>query len=98
MEIRGDARKHIRIVLAESLFLHEEVDHLAHGDFGRNREFFVSSHHDVVSGSFAAWPSQMLVLTYHELKCAGERRLHRGDIDFAIALARVAVANFKKSA
>src|SRR5271163_370494 len=74
----------------------QEIDHLADGQRGAGVEVVVEAHGDVVRGGFGARPLQVQVLADDELERADERSLERGDVHFAVALAGVAVANFKE--
>src|SRR6059058_4451856 len=56
----------------------------------------VEAHGDVVRGRFRARPLEMHVLADDELKRADERSFKRGDVHFAVALARVPIAHFKQ--
>ncbi len=82
----------------------EEGDHVANGHLGGGFEVFVEAHGDVLGGGFAAGPEEMLSvvawlgLVDYELEGAGELGFESGDVDFAVALAGVAVADFEESA
>ena len=98
MQIGGDARKHVGVVAREMLFGYQKIDHLADGERGAGIQVIVEAHGDVVRGRFGARPLQVQVLAHDELKRADERSFESGDVHFAVALAGVAVADFKERA
>jgi hypothetical protein len=80
--------------------LGEEGDHVADGHLGGGFEVFVEAHGDVLGGGFAAGPEEAVgvveaAFVDDELKGAGELGFEGGDVDFAVALAGVAVADFE---
>jgi len=86
------------VLAREVLFGDEEIDGFADGHFDGFIERGVEAHRDPVGGRLAARGFQLQVLADDELERADERGLHRGDIDFAISLPRVAVAHFEERA
>ncbi len=76
----------------------EEGDHVADGHFGGGFKVLVEAHGDVGGGGFAAGPEEMLIFMDDELEGAGELGFERGDVDFAVALAGVAVSYFEVGA
>jgi len=75
--------------------LGEKGDHVADGNLGGVFEVFVEAHGDVGGGGFTAGPEEMLIFVDDELKGAGELGFEGGDVDFAVALSGVAVADFE---
>ncbi len=73
----------------------EEGDHIADGHLGGGLEIFVEAHGDVLGGGFAAGPEEMGIFMDDELEGPGELGFERRDVDFAVALARMAVTDFK---
>ena len=78
--------------------VHQKIDHLAQGHLGRFVQIFVNAHSNEMRGRFRARPFQVHVLANYKLKSPDQRGFHRGDVDFAVALARVAVAGEKQRA
>src|SRR5580704_9408428 len=68
MEIRGDARQHVRVVFAEPGRFHQKVDHFTDCNFSRDHKLFVHPHDYVVSRRLAARPSQVQVLSHYKFK------------------------------
>ena len=97
-EIDGDAGEHVGFGLFHLLFGDEEIDRFTDGDFGGFGEVFVDAHDDPVGGGFGAGPGELHVFTDEESERAGEGGFEGGDIDFAIALGCVAVADFEEGA
>src|SRR5579871_945146 len=97
-EICGNTGEHVGVVAGQMLLVDEEVDHLEGGQASGLTEVLVHAHSDVVGGGFAAGPAQMQVFAHDELKRADEGSFECGDVNLAIALAGVAVANFKERA
>src|SRR5690242_12370184 len=58
----------------------------------------MQAHRDVVRGRLGARPAQVHILTHDKLERARQRGLHRGDVDLAVALSRMAVADLKQRA
>ena len=82
------------------LRVRQEGDHVADGHFGGGFEVFVEAHGDEVGGGFGAGPFEAVGIVVRglvedELEGAGELGLHGGDVDLAVALAGVAVADFE---
>src|ERR1700733_353139 len=69
-----------------------------HCDLGGFRQIRIEPHGDPMRGSFRARPFQMHVLVQDELKHAGERSLHSGDVHLSVAHAGVAVADLEQRA
>ena len=84
------------------VLLGEEGDHVADGHLGGGLEVGVEAHGDVVGGGFGAGPEELLARGFafvdDELEGAGEEGFEGGDVDFAVALAGVAVAGFEERA
>jgi len=76
----------------------EEGDHVADGHLGCGFEVLVEAHGDVLGGGFGSGPEKVLIFVDYELEGAGELGFEGGDVDFAVALAGVAVADFEESA
>jgi len=76
----------------------EKGDHVADGHLGGGFEIFVEAHGDVLGGGFGAGPEEMFVLMNDELEGAGELGFEGGDVDFAVALTCMAVADLEESA
>ena len=68
------------------------------GELGGFVEIFVQAHGDEVRGRFGAGPAQVHVFAHDELERADQGSLHSGDVDFAVALAGVAVADLEERA
>ena len=98
VEINGGATEHVGVVSAQFLFGDEEVDRLANGDFRGLGEVFVDAHGDVMRRRLGPGPSQVQILANDELKDAYERRFECRDVNLAITLTRVAVADFEEAA
>ncbi len=79
----------------------EEGDHVADGHLGGGFEVFVKAHGDVLGRGFGSGPDETVGLVCglgfvdDELEGAGELGFEGGDVDFAVALVGVAVADFK---
>ncbi len=69
-EIDRHARQHVRLVGAQLFLGGQEIDRLAGGELGGQRQIFVQAHDDIVSGRFGPRPTQMQVFANHELKRA----------------------------
>ena len=78
------------------LLLDQEVDHVAHGEGGCFLQVGAEAHADVVGWRLSARPEQVLVLVHDELEGSAQESLHCGDINLAVALARMAVANLEE--
>jgi hypothetical protein len=80
----------------------EEGDHVADGHLGGGLEVGGETHRDVGGGGFGAGPEEALAsgfaLMNDELEGASEEGFEGGDVDFAVALAGVAVAGFEECA
>ena len=102
IDVTGNRDKGVGVIAGEvgvvRILLGEEGDHVADGHLGGDFEVFVEAHGDVLGGGFGAGPEEMLVLMHDELEGTGELGFEGGDVDFAIALAGVTVADFKESA
>jgi hypothetical protein len=81
----------------------EEGDHVANGHLGGGFEVFVEAHGDVLGRGFAAGPEEAVgvgeaSLVDDELEGAGELGFEGSDVDFAVALASMAVTDFEVGA
>ncbi len=97
-EVGGDAGEDIGFFFGEAFDGDEEVEHFADGDLGGEGEVLIHAHDDEVGGSFGAGPFEVDVFADDEAEGTGERGFHGGDVDFAIALAGVAVADLEEGA
>jgi hypothetical protein len=102
IDVAGGGDKGVGVVAGEMGvvwdLLREEGDHVADGHLGGGFEVLVEAHRDVGSGGFAAGPEEMLIFMNDELEGAGELGFEGGDVDFAVALAGMAVAYFEVGA
>jgi hypothetical protein len=107
VDVAGDRDEGVGVVAGHvreaRILFGEEGDHVADGHLGGNFEVFVEAHGDVVGGGFAAGPEEALGViglrfVNDELKGAGELGFESGDVDFAVALAGMAVACFEEGA
>ena len=104
--VAGGGDEGVGVVAGEmgvvGVLLAEEGDHVADGHLGGGFEVGGEAHGDVVGGGFGAGPEELLaggfVFVDDELEGAGEEGFEGGDVDFAVALAGVAVAGFKEGA
>ena len=106
--VAGNGDEGVGIVAGDvgvvGILLGEEGDHVTDGHFSGDFEIFVEAHGDVLSRGFCAGPEEALgVLTWRgfvddELECAGELGLQGGDVNFAVALSGVPVANLEERA
>lgn len=96
VEVGGDAGEDVGVFVGEVLLGHEKVDHFADGLFGGLREVIVHAHDDVVRRGFGAGPFEVQVFADDEAEDSGEGGLHGGDVDFAVSLSGVAVADFEE--
>ncbi len=96
--IFGEGRK--RRVFGSLFGVGEERDHVADGDLSGFGEIRIETHFDVVGGGFGAGPAEFLAgggaFVNDELEGAGEEGFEGGDVDFAVALAGVAIAGFEE--
>ncbi len=105
VDIAGDGDEGVGVVAGEvgvvGDLLGEEGDHVADGHLGGGFKVFAEAHGDVLSGGFGAGPEEAvgvvgLGFVDDELEGSGELGFEGGDVDFAVALACVAVADFKE--
>src|SRR5690348_1245596 len=96
VDIDGDAGEHVCVVAGEMLLRDEEVDHVADGHFRGGLQVRAEAHADVAGGRLSARPEQMLILVDNEAEGAGEEGLQRRNVDFAIALTGVPIADFEE--
>ncbi len=104
IDVAGGGDEGVGVVAGEvgvvGVLLGEEGDHVADGHLGGGLEVFGEAHGDVFSGGLGAGPEELLFggLAFEdgELEGAGEEGFEGGDVDFAVALAGVAVAGFKE--
>ena len=81
----------------------EKGDHVADGHLGSGFKVEVEAHGDVLRGGFAARPEEAMgvvevAFVDDELEGSGELSFKGGDVDFAVALSGVAVADLKVGA
>ena len=96
VDIHCHAGQHIGIIAAEVFLIDEEVNHVADRERGGFLQVRAEPHADVVGGRLRTRPEQVLVLVDHEAEGPGKEGLHGGDVDFAVALAGVAISNFEE--
>ena len=98
VDINRNAGQHIGLIAVKVLLLDKKVDHVAHRESRGLFEIRAEAHADVAGRCLRSRPEQMLILMNDELEGAGEKGLHRSDIDFAVSLPGVAVADFQQGA
>ena len=81
----------------------EEGDHVADGHLGGGLKVFAEAHGDVGGGGFGAGPEEAVgivegALVEDELEGSGELGFEGGDVDLAVALASVSVADLEVGA
>ena len=96
VEVAGHAAQHVGVVAGEVLFGHQEGNHFAHRVLGGQGKVLVQAHADVGGGRFGAGQGEVQVLAHDKLQGARERSFQGRDIDFAVALAGVAIAHEKQ--
>ena len=98
VEIHRDAGEHVGVLARHPLFRHQEIDRLAHRILGGRHQVAVDPHDDPVRRRLGARPLEVHVLADDHLDGAAQRCLHRGDVDLAIALAGMSVADLEQRA
>ncbi len=104
VDVAGGGDEGVGVVAGEvwevGVLFGQEGDHVADGHLGGGFEVGVEAHGDVGGGGFGAGPEEAFLGGFafvdDELECAGEEGFEGGDVDFAVALAGVAVAGFEE--
>jgi hypothetical protein len=92
--IHGDARDHVGLFARQlGKALGDEANRLAHGDLHGFLEVRVEAHHDPMGRGFGARPCELQVLAHDELEPAAQPGLDGREIDFALALGGMGVAD-----
>src|SRR5215467_1528017 len=98
IDIHGNTGEHICFVAVQMLYIDEEIDHVADGKCGCFLQIWAESHADIAGRSFRAGPKQMAVFMHDEFEGAGEEGFHSRNVYFSVALASMAIADFKERA
>ena len=96
--VAGDAGEHVSIIAAHVFDADEKINHLTHGNTRGFMQLRMKAHADVMRGRLSARILLARGFMHDELKRPDQRSFERGDVNFAIALAGVSVANFKQRA
>src|SRR5262245_22387088 len=67
-EINRNTSQHVSMIGAQLFLCCQEINRLAGGELGSQRQVFVQSHDDVVRRRLRPRPLQVQVFTHHELE------------------------------